>query len=151
MQGGARELQHGGVVERRADQMDVAVERLDAEDAEEAAEVALLGKLAGQRPADAARAAGGAGGVVHDPAQRAPFRGRHRPVLQQFGVRAEAVDRTDSVTVARGQFRLVRGGGGGFGEAFVGDEHLGAGVGDDPGDLRADEVVVDGDEVEPGL
>ena len=53
--------------------------------------------------------------------------------------------------MARGQLGLVGGGRGRVGEPFVRDEHLGAGVGDDPGDLGADEVVVDGDEVETGL
>lgn len=151
VQRGAGELQDGGVVERGADQMDVVVERCDAEDGEESAEVGGLGLGAGQRAADAARASGGARGVVHDPAQRAVAgRGLRLPV-EELGVGPEAAGRTDGVAVGRGQLRLVRRLPGRLGEPLVGDQHLRAGVGDDPGDLRSDQVVVDGDEVETGL
>jgi hypothetical protein len=131
--------------------MDVVVEGPDAEDAEEAAEIRLLGKLAGQWAADAAWPAGGARGVVHDPAERAVGGYGAGLSVEELGVRAETGDRADRVTVSDGQLRLVRGGGRGRREPLVGDEHPGARVGDDPGDLGADEVVVDRDEVQTGL
>ncbi|GAA3075691.1 hypothetical protein GCM10020000_71190 [Streptomyces olivoverticillatus] len=70
---------------------------------------------------------------------------------EQRGVGAEARDGADGVAALVRQPGLVGGCDGRVGPAFVRDEHLGAGVGDDPGDLGCDEVVVDGDEVEPGL
>lgn len=151
VQGRARELEDRGVVERRADEVHVAVERPDAEDGEEAAEIRLLGELAGQRAPDTAGAAGGARGVVHDPAEGTV--GGHGTGLsvEEFGVRAETLDGADRVPLRRSELRLVGGVPGGVGEAFVGDQDLGPGVGDDPGDLGSDEVVVDGDEVEARL
>lgn len=70
---------------------------------------------------------------------------------EEFGVRPEAVDLADGVPVGRRKARLVGRVPCRVGEALVGEEHLGARVGDDPGDLGGDEVVVDRDQVEPGL
>ncbi len=151
VQRGTGELQHGRVVERRADQMDIAVERLDTEDAEESAEVGVLGCGTGQRAANTARAPRGARGVVHDPAQ-GPVGGRGPGLsVEELGVRPEAVDVTDGVAPRPRQLRLVRGVPGRLREPLVRDQHLRPGVGDDPGDLRADQMVVDGDEIETGL
>jgi hypothetical protein len=79
------------------------------------------------------------------------LRRRVRLSPEELLVGAETGHVADGVAVSGGQVRLVGGVGRRVGEAFVGDEHLGAGVGDDPRDLGADEVVVDGDEVETRL
>ena len=97
--GGAREAQHGRVVERRADDVDVVVAGLDAEEQQEPAETdgGVVGIDTRQAPAHTLGVAGGARGVVHGVAQAAVVGQVGLLVVAHLGVGGEAGD------VAHGQ------------------------------------------------
>ena len=104
-----------------------------------------------QFPVDALGVAGGSRGVVHDVADGAlPWQGA-RVGVPSGGIGGEAVD------VAHREATQGRNGGlvgrrhRGFGESLVGQEDLGSAVLEDVGDLGRHQVMVDGDQVPPGL
>ncbi len=152
LQGDRREVQHRRVVERRAAQVHVAVERLEPEDAEEPArrQRRLVGVLAGQRAAYALGAAGGARGVDHGGARSARVRAA-RALGAEGGQRGEAGDlphREPGVLLDPGGLGCLGGDGG---EPLVGHERRGAAVGQDVGHLGGGQVPVHRDHVQAGL
>ena len=97
-------------------------------------------------------APGRAGRVVHDRAGRAVRRRCRRLPVLQVRVRHEAGNVAADGEASRGrEVDLVGRGARRVGEAGVGHERLRLAVPHDVGDLRADEVPVDRDEVEAGL
>ena len=151
--GRAREPQHGGVVQRRAHDVDVVVAGVDAEQEQDPgqADGHLVGVRARQRPADALGVARGPRGVVHGVAQAAVVGPVGPLVVAQLRVGGEAGDVTDGQAARGGDLGLIGGVEAGVGEALVADEDLGPGVLQDVGDLGGHQVVVDGHDVPPGL
>ena len=89
--------------------------------------------------------------VVHDVADGPVGRVGGGLGVAHAGVGAEAGQVPDPEADRRGQLGLLGGVEGDVGEPFVGHEGLGPGVGQDVGHLGADQVVVDGHQVPPGL
>ena len=122
-EGDRREVQHRRVIERRAAQVDVAVERLEPEDGEEPGGERRhrVRVLAGQRPAHALGAARGTRRVEHRGAGRARLRaaGAARAELGQRGETGDVADREPG---ARVDARLVGRGRRDASEPLVGDE-----------------------------
>ena len=119
--GGRGEHQHGGVIERRAADVDVAVLGLAPEEAQEAAHQRghRVGVDRRERPPHALRAAGGARGVVHHLAGGALLGERGRLARRELGVGAEARDAADREARLHRQRELARRAGAGLREALV--------------------------------
>jgi len=115
------------------------------------AEGGVLGRRVGEAAAHPLGPAGGARRVVHDGAGGALRGCGRRPAVLQLAVGAEALHGTHREAALDGEAGLVGGRLHRRGEALVGDQDLGLGVVEDVGDLGTDEVVVDRDEVPPGL
>ncbi len=146
------EVEHGGVVERRAAQMHVAVERRQPEQAEEPgrhhpAHFVRVGP--GERAAHALGPAGGARCVHHGRAVRPWVRALVRAVPAQPAQRLEAGHRPGREPVLDpGQVgRYHRD----VGKAIVRYEDASAAVPEDVGDLARDLVPVDRHDVKAGL
>ena len=147
-----REVQHRGVVERRAAQVHVPVVGRQREYAEEPGRRhrRLVRVVAGERAAHALGPARRAGSVDHRAARRA----RVGPPL---AAGAERGQRGEAGYRARGEPSLLTDSGEvgclrrHAGEPLVGHERAGAAVGQDVGDLGGGQVPVHRDHVQPGL
>ena len=141
------------MVERRADDVDVVVLRLDSEEEEDArqTERRLLGREPAQRPVDTLRVAGRPRRVVHDIADGPVLGVGGRLRVAHGSEGAEPGDLADREAGRGGELRLLGRLERHVGEALVGDERLGVRVAQDVGDLRADQVVVDRHQVPAGL
>ena len=149
-----REHEHRGVVQRRADDVHVVVERLQPEQVQHPAErpAAGLGIDVLQRAAHALGSPRRARRVVHHQAHLAVRGHRGRLAGLQVLVRAEGVDlAADHDPALGGEADLVGRSLGVLGEARVRDEDLRFTVLHDVRDLGADEMPVDRDEVEARL
>ena len=149
-----RPEQHGGVVQRRAGDVHVAVVGLHAEQRQEqrVQRGELVGVHVDPAPLHALGLAGRARRVVHRRRRRCGRSG-----VCRAGRRCSSSKGRKPATSPmakrrrRGVAELGDHLGELVGEALVADQRLGLGVGDDVGDLGADEVVVDRRDVEPDL
>ena len=141
------------MVDRRDRQVDVAVPGGDAEQVRQVAEQLAHVRRVDRRqaPLDALGAAGGSRGVVHGGTGGAAPGGVDGLTLEERGVGAEPVDRSDGEAPVRGQAGLVDGSAGPVGEPLAGHEHLGVGVFEDVRHLGPHQVPVDRGDVQPDL
>jgi hypothetical protein len=147
-----REVHHRRVIERRAAQVHVVVERREAEQAEEPGRDRGHGVRvgAGERPAHTLGPPRGAGRVDHERAER-PRRGPARSAGAEPGEGPEA-GHLPHREAALGRHPGVGGcRQGGVGEALVGDERPRTAVAQDVAELGGGQVPVQRHDVEAGL
>ncbi len=152
LDGDRREVEHRRVVERRAAQVHVPVERRQPEQAEEpgAGGRDAVRVLAGERAPHALRAARGARCVDHGRALGARRRAAFASGAK-FGQRREPGDGADGEPGGWGDPRLIRRRRRDGGEPLVRHERARAAVAEYVGDLGGGQVPVDRHHVQPGL
>ena len=152
LEGDRGEVQHRGVVERRAAQVHVIIERRQPEQPEEPAGGGrhLVRVLAGQRAAHALGPARGARGVHHGGARGARV-GAPGAAGAERGQRREAGHLAGGEPGSGTDPGRVRGVDGHAGEPLVGRERPGAAVAQDVGHLGGGQVPVQRHHVQSGL